>query len=107
MNQWGIPELLEKKVRARDRQCIYCGGEFTARSAGRVSKRISTWEHIDNDRWDDSSIMFLNVGLCCNRCNSSKGAKPLREWLSSTAARPQLNRDVQVVVGFPPSPLTR
>jgi hypothetical protein len=87
MNMWRIPEPLEKEVRARDRNCVYCGVEFTDLLANDDKKRNATWEHFDNDRWDDSSIMALNVALCCNSCNSSKGTKQLREWFSSTYCR--------------------
>ena len=83
MNKWGIPESLEKKVRARDRDCVYCRVKLRERSSKRDRKRNATWEHINNDRWDDQSIMSINVARCCAICNSSKGTKPLREWLAS------------------------
>lgn len=28
-NNWNIPAWLEKEVRERDKQCVYCGAEFT------------------------------------------------------------------------------
>jgi hypothetical protein len=33
MNKWGIPQALETLVRARDRNCVYCGVELTEWSA--------------------------------------------------------------------------
>lgn len=76
MNLWGIPLEIEKLVRARDLSCVYCHVPF--------SQEIKpTWEHIDNARWDDLSIMQVNIALCCASCNSSKGAKPLLDWLKS------------------------
>jgi hypothetical protein len=28
MNIWGIPDWLEREVRARDKMCVYCGIEM-------------------------------------------------------------------------------
>ena len=83
MNKWGIPAYLEQEVIARDRNCIYCGTEFKESSRTGDRKQCATWEHFDNDRWDDQSIMPINIARCCTACNSSKGTKPLLEWLAS------------------------
>jgi hypothetical protein len=83
MNKWGIPKSLEQEVRARDRDCVYCCVKLREPSAKGDRKHNATWEHIDNDRWDDKTIMSINVARCCHACNSSKGTKPLREWLAS------------------------
>ena len=83
MNRWGIPKELEAEVRARDRDCVYCRVKFTERSTNGDRRRYPTWEHFDNARWNDRSIMEVNVALCCHSCNCSKGAKLLREWLAS------------------------
>jgi 5-methylcytosine-specific restriction endonuclease McrA len=82
MKNWGIPESLQQKVRARDRSCVYCRVTFSSSKSDR--KRNPTWEHFDNDRWDDVFIMRFNVARCCNSCNASKGTKPLRQWLTSS-----------------------
>ena len=67
-NNWNIPDLLEEEVKRRDKQCVYCGVEFTPAS---VSKKTSaSWEHIVND---GSSTSRKNIALCCYGCNSSKG----------------------------------
>ncbi|MCX5795090.1 MAG: HNH endonuclease [Elusimicrobia bacterium] len=83
MNKWGIPAALEQEVIARDRHCVYCGVEFKESSRTGDRKQNPTWEHFDNDNWDDQSIMPINVARCCTACNASKGAKPLLEWLAS------------------------
>ena len=80
MKNWGIPVRLQKKVRARDRRCVYCQVKFSSSKGNR--KRNATWEHINNDRWNDQSIMSINIARCCGPCNSSKGTKSLREWLA-------------------------
>ena len=98
MNKWRIPESLETLVRARDRNCVYCGVELTEWSAQGDRKRNATWEHIDNDRWNDRSIMALNVAMCCNACNASKGAKPIRKWLASAYCK-ERNINEKTVAG--------
>lgn len=70
-NRWGIPDWLEKKVRARDKYCVYCPRKLT--------KKIRTFEHIDNDGGPTED----NICMCCNSCNSSKGTKKLLSWLNS------------------------
>jgi hypothetical protein len=83
MNKWGIPESLENEVKARDLNCVYCGVKFTECSPKSDRKRNAKWEHIDNNRWNDHSIISLNVARCCAACNSSKGTKSLLEWFAS------------------------
>jgi hypothetical protein len=78
MNRWGIPELLERFVSARDTSCIYCGSCFVAEGAKRGQK--ASWEHIINDA---RIITPGNIALCCISCNASKGNRTLSEWLKS------------------------
>ena len=81
MNAWGIPEWLEREVRLRDKDCIYCGVRMKVRRSSRGSIRtVATFEHIINDA---SVITRENIALCCVACNSSKGAKPLASWMRS------------------------
>lgn len=82
MNRWNIPDWLEREVLERDPRCIYCGTDFTAKSARR-GKRPS-WEHIINDA---RIITRENIGRCCVGCNASKGTKTLVEWLDSRYCR--------------------
>jgi hypothetical protein len=78
-NNWHIPWDLEDRIRIRDKVCVYCGKRFAANTKDRA-----TWEHIDNNA---SNITELNVCLCCNSCNASKGAKDLEAWLKSEYCR--------------------
>jgi hypothetical protein len=77
MNNWNIPDSLEREVRDRDRECIYCRIEL-----GPSEKRnsIATWEHIVNDA---RIVSRENIARCCFSCNASKGAKKLSDWLES------------------------
>jgi hypothetical protein len=83
MNRYGICKLLEEEVKARDRDCVYCGVTLTEPSPENDKKRNGTRKHINNDKWDDEKIMEFNVVRCSTVCNSSKGAKSLRDWLDS------------------------
>lgn len=81
MNKWGIPDWLEKEVRARDINCVYCGVQMLEKALkGSPRKTVATWEHIINDA---SIVTCENIALCCASCNSSKGAKLLSEWIKS------------------------
>lgn len=77
MNQWGIPDWLEKEVIARDKCCVYCGITFD--SCG-TRKSKASWEHITNDI---RIATRENIALCCISCNASKGAKLLATWITS------------------------
>jgi len=77
-NNWNIPAWLEAEVRERDKECVYCGTEFTPANISR--KSVSSWEHIINDV---KIITHENIVLCCCGCNSSKGQKKLSDWLQS------------------------
>ena len=81
--RWNIPEALQIVVRARDKKCVYCGVKLTERSATTDRKTNGTWEHINNARWSDQSIISDNVVRCCDSCNSSKGTKSLKQWFVS------------------------
>jgi len=78
MNNWNIPEWLEKEVLARDKICVYCGVQFGSSKESR--KTQASWEHIINDA---SIITRENTARCCVACNSSKGIKKLSEWINS------------------------
>ena len=77
-NNWNIPAWLEKEVRERDKQCVYCGAKFTP---AKVSKKTAaSWEHIINGA---KIITRENIALCCCGCNASKGQKQLSIWLQT------------------------
>ena len=77
-NKWNIPNWLENEIRNRDKCCVYCGVEFTKAAVSK--KTAASWEHIINDA---SIVTRENIALCCCGCNSSKGAKPLKEWIQT------------------------
>jgi hypothetical protein len=92
MNRWGIPAWLEEEVRARDRNCVYCGVQMIEKMTQGGSRRtVATWEHIVNDA---SIVTRENIARCCAACNSSKGTKSLSDWLqSSYCKKRRINKD--------------
>jgi 5-methylcytosine-specific restriction endonuclease McrA len=85
MNRWGIPEWLEKEVRERDKNCVYCGVQMIEKTPIHGSRKpVATWEHIINDA---NIITRENIARCCAACNSSKGTKKLTDWLRSDYCR--------------------
>jgi len=92
MNRWGIPEWLEREVRQRDTDCVYCREPMSeSTSAVGSRKAIATWEHITNDA---RIITRENIARCCASCNSSKGTKELSVWIqSSYCKRRGIDRD--------------
>ena len=92
MNRWNIPDWLEEEVKARDKNCVYCGIRMVDKmpSSGQ-KKAVATWEHIINDA---SIITRENIARCCFSCNSSKGTKKLSDWIqSSYCIKRGINKD--------------
>jgi 5-methylcytosine-specific restriction endonuclease McrA len=92
MNRWGIPDWLEREVKARDKTCVYCGTPMIEKvPPNGTRKSVATWEHIINDA---RIITRKNIARCCVACNSSKGTKSLSEWLqSSYCMKRGINKD--------------
>jgi hypothetical protein len=81
MNKWGIPAWLEREVRQRDKECVYCRIlMLESPPVGRSRKTVATWEHIINDA---KIVTRENIARCCAACNSSKGTKKLSLWIES------------------------
>lgn len=82
MNNWNIPDCLEKEERERDQTCVYCGIQMIEEMPRQgPRKTVATWKHIINDA---SIITRENIARCCVACNSSKGTKKLSDWLHSS-----------------------
>lgn len=81
MNQWNIPDWLEREVRERDKGCVYCGIDMLEKvPRGESRKNAATWEHIVNDQ---TIITRENIARCCSSCNASKGTRKLSVWIDS------------------------
>jgi hypothetical protein len=92
VNNWGIPNWLEKEVQERDKSCVYCGIQMIEQMPLRGPRRnVATWEHIVNDA---SIISRENIARCCVACNSSKGTKKLSDWIESSYCKKRgINKD--------------
>ena len=79
MSRWNILSWMEREVIERDRYCIYC---HVPLGAGAGNRSLASWEHkhIVNGA---KIVTRTNIAPCYRSCNSSKGAKPLVEWLES------------------------
>jgi hypothetical protein len=82
MNNWGMPDWLEREVKERDKTCVYCGIQMIEQKHPQGSRKaMATWEHIIND---ETIVTRKNIARCCAACNSSKGTKRLFDWIQST-----------------------
>ena len=75
VNKWDIPDWLERKVRNRDKFCVYCKVRLKEHPYGHKA----TFEHIDNNGLPTED----NIAMCCFSCNASKGTEKLLDWLGS------------------------
>ena len=62
MNNWNIPDWLEKEVLERDKYCVYCGVHMINKMPRRgPRKTVATWEHIIND---ENIVNRENIARC-------------------------------------------
>jgi hypothetical protein len=82
-NSYGISEVDEREIRARDKNCVYC--HVLMKQYPHAKKPSgATIEHFDNDGPFEKKV---NVAICCRRCNSSKGTKSLSAWFKTPYCR--------------------
>ena len=86
VNAFGIPDDIERSIRARDTVCVYCGGTMKEHPRVRGCPRDkATIEHLNFDGpfyWDEG-LHAEDVVICCQSCNASRGDKPLHTWFES------------------------
>ena len=81
-NNYGIPALLEARIRAKYKFCVYCGLEMKVHShAIGCPCDKATIEHLN----EDSVLQPTenNIVMCCQSCNASRGPKKLLDWFES------------------------
>ncbi|MBA4313162.1 MAG: HNH endonuclease [Chlorobiaceae bacterium] len=81
-NKYGIPSDELLRIRARDKNCVYCHKEMIFPFIPKKHKDCATIEHLNFDGpfyWDED-LQIEDVVICCGSCNSSRGAKKLSEW---------------------------
>lgn len=73
-------------MKAEDVRCAYCGD------------RSSEWDHlravVHNRRATGYISEIGNLVPACGKCNQSRGNKPWREWMCSSAARSPKTRGI-------------
>ncbi len=82
-NKYGISEQDEREIRARDRACVYCRISMKQKPHA-MSASGATIEHFNND---GPLKKKYNLGICCRRCNSSKGTMSLSAWFKTSYCR--------------------
>lgn len=64
-----------KKLGIKEGECVYCGG---------IGNGVDHLKPLVKDCMPTGYITDIhNLVSCCQMCNSSKGAKPFREWYKS------------------------
>ena len=88
-NSFGIPPDIEHRLQVRDRLCVYCRTPMKAypRTRGTRGDK-ATIEHLNHRppfHWEDGLKRggLEVLAVCCGRCNSSRGNKPLVAWFAS------------------------
>jgi len=79
-NKYGIPEDELEKIRARDKECVYCHKKMKKPHPDIRRKDWATIEHLNYlPPWNNPTT----VAICCGSCNSSRGIKKLKDWFKS------------------------
>jgi len=84
-NKFRIPEDELAKIRERDARYVYCGKEMVFPFDRTKGHESATIEHLSPDPpyyWHDG--MTADNIVCCGACNSSRGAKQLRDWFKTS-----------------------
>lgn len=80
-NKYGIPEDELKKIRARDKVCVYCRKAMIDPGTSGWRGDWATIEHLNYlPPWNDPTT----VVICCWSCNSSRGNKKLPDWFKAS-----------------------
>jgi hypothetical protein len=80
LDLYGLSEFIEnaEALRRQHRACVHCGSD----------EQLSV-DHIHPQSRGGGPEM-ANLQVLCKRCNSSKGARTMEEWLASDAPRARL-----------------
>ena len=84
-NRFGIPKNELRKIRERDKKCVYCHKLMVYPFDSKNQKDSATIEHLNFDGpfyWKEG-LQIEDVVICCGECNSSRGAKRLSEWFKT------------------------
>jgi hypothetical protein len=80
-NKYGLPKDELKRIRERDKNCVYCHKKMVNSNNSSKYRDWATIEHLNNlPPWDNIDT----VAFCCGSCNSSRGNKKLLDWFKSS-----------------------
>jgi hypothetical protein len=85
VNNYGIPDAVEQRVRSRNRHCVYCHKKMIAPFDQHRRGDSATIEHLDESGpayWYEG-LKERGLAMCCGGCNSSRRDKSLRVWFKS------------------------
>ena|SRR5690348_4048469 len=78
-NRHGIPSEIEKAIRARDVECVYCHKTMVPPTTSQRRADWATIEHLDHlppFKYREGQTAD-DFAIACGRCNSSRRDKPL------------------------------
>ena len=84
-NRFGIPEEVEKRIRERDLNCVYCHKLMICPYEPSNHSNSATIEQF-REEWPfywDKGLKAEDLAICCGRCNSSRSRKKLTDWFKS------------------------
>jgi hypothetical protein len=83
-NKFGIPDEELKKIRARDKRCVYCHKKMIEPCSD-IRRDWASIEHFNCNGpfyWNDE-LQIEDIAYCCISCNSSRGVKKLSDWFKT------------------------
>ena len=84
-NKFGIPENELMRIRARDKNCVYCHKSMINPYNSNNHGDSATIEHLSPVPpfyWKEG-MKIENIVICCGSCNSSRGIKKLIDWFKT------------------------
>ncbi len=84
-NRFGIPEEVEKRIRNRDKKCVYCHKLIIYPCVGENKRDWATIEHLREMPpfyWNDG-LKEEDLAICCASCNSSRGKMKILDWFKT------------------------
>ena len=74
------------KIRARDKNCVYCHKAMIYPCVGDKQSDWATIEHLSPDPpyYCKDGMEVSNIVICCGSCNSSRGVKKLSDWFKTS-----------------------
>ncbi len=85
-NNYGIPEEIEKRIRDRDKKCVYCHKDMIYPCVGENKRDWATIEHLCESPpfyWNDG-LKEEGLAICCASCNSSRGKMKITDWFKTS-----------------------